>query len=111
MYKLHSSGLAIVRTTDGATIPATAGNRDYVDYLAWVALGNAPGPAVDSTAQQRVQARIDGRERETLLSREVRESLLTLIDALPPGKQAQLAAIKTKVKDVDDEIAALRAQR
>lgn len=110
MYKLHSSALAVVRVSDGATIPASASNRDYVDYLAWVALGNTPGPADDSTAQQRAQAQIDAKERETLLPREVRESLLALIDNLPPGKQTQLAATKAKVRAVDAEIATLRAK-
>jgi hypothetical protein len=44
-YALTSSG-AIRRTTDGATIPADPGNRDYADYLAWIAAGNTPQPYV-----------------------------------------------------------------
>lgn len=35
---------SITRTADGALIPADPGNRDYQDYLAWVALGNTPTP-------------------------------------------------------------------
>lgn len=35
----------IQRLDDGAFIPVVAGNRDYEDYLAWVALGNQPQPA------------------------------------------------------------------
>ncbi len=36
---------AIIRTTDKASIPLDEGNRDYQDYLAWVAEGNTPDPA------------------------------------------------------------------
>lgn len=31
----------ILRTSDGANIPCVSDNRDYQDYLAWVAEGNA----------------------------------------------------------------------
>ena len=44
MYKLTNTS-SIIRTTDGAYIPADPGNRDYQDYLTWVALGNTPTPA------------------------------------------------------------------
>lgn len=36
----------IFRVADSALIPATASNIDYQQYLAWVALGNTPGPYV-----------------------------------------------------------------
>ena len=35
----------VIRTTDGAAIPFDSDNRDYVEYLAWLAEGNAPTPA------------------------------------------------------------------
>ncbi len=44
MYKLLQS-LDVTRISDGAYIPANEGNRDYVDYLAWVSEGNTPEPA------------------------------------------------------------------
>lgn len=58
---------AIVRTADGATIPVDTENRDYADYLAWVAAGNTaaepPAPLVDLvayTADKRWRVEIAG---------------------------------------------------
>lgn len=45
MYKLIINGLMVQRVSDGAMIPFHAGNRDYQDYLEWLALGNQPTPA------------------------------------------------------------------
>jgi hypothetical protein len=44
-YQL-TSGNCILRFGDGAIIPPDSGNIDYQTYLAWVAEGNAPEPAV-----------------------------------------------------------------
>jgi hypothetical protein len=35
----------ICRISDGASIPLAPGNRDYQEYLAWLAEGNEPLPA------------------------------------------------------------------
>jgi hypothetical protein len=44
MYKLtkHTS---IQRLADNASIPADPANRDYAEYLEWLAAGNTPQPA------------------------------------------------------------------
>ena len=35
----------IIRKSDGASIPKDPDNRDYAEYLAWVAAGNTPDAA------------------------------------------------------------------
>ncbi len=46
-YQLTADGLMIRATIRGAVawIPVDDGNRDYQDYLRWVAAGNTPDPA------------------------------------------------------------------
>ena len=44
MYQL-TEGDTILRTTDGAFIPADLANTDYAKYLAWLAAGNEPESA------------------------------------------------------------------
>jgi hypothetical protein len=42
MYKITNMG---VRRTDGADIPNDPANRDWAEYLKWLAQGNTPLPA------------------------------------------------------------------
>jgi len=44
MYQLTSHDI-ILRLADGACIPQAPGNRDYREYLEWLAEGNTPLPA------------------------------------------------------------------
>ena len=43
MYKLDKFG-GIIRTIDGASIPADPNNLDYAEFLIWQAAGNTPLP-------------------------------------------------------------------
>ena len=46
MYRLTSSPTTVHRLTDNAFIPFDGGNRDYQEYLEWLAEGNTPEPYV-----------------------------------------------------------------
>lgn len=49
MYKLHATNSqAIIRLADNAFIPLDPQNRDYAEYLEWLAEGNQPLPADES---------------------------------------------------------------
>ena len=45
MYKLTTDAKVVKRLTDGAFIPFDVNNKDYCEYLAWVAQGNTPEAA------------------------------------------------------------------
>lgn len=45
MYKLTSDNNVVLRISDNAFIPLVDGNKDYAEYLQWLAEGNTPLPA------------------------------------------------------------------
>lgn len=55
MYKMTSSD-GVIRSSDGAFIPANPENADYQAYLAWVAAGNTPLPALSLDEQKNAQS-------------------------------------------------------
>lgn len=118
-YKLHKDGQSIIRD-DGAFIPADPLNRDYADYLAWVADGNTADPADVPDPKLAIQAEIDTLEASTYLTRGARELHLRL---MLQDAQAQATAQNTtvdavlatvpyygKLKAIDEQVAALRSQ-
>lgn len=46
MYKIANDNY-VIRLVDEAWIPYMPGNRDYQEYLEWLAQGNEPEPADD----------------------------------------------------------------
>ena len=45
MYRLLETQKHVQRIADNAIIPFDSDNRDYQEYLEWVAEGNTPDPA------------------------------------------------------------------
>lgn len=43
-YQLTSTDEQVIRTVDQAWIPNDPGNRDWVEYEAWLAAGGIPDP-------------------------------------------------------------------
>ena len=68
MYQLTHTE-SILRTTDGACIPADPSNSDYAAYLRWLDAGNTPAPPPDpDLAALRAQALAQTRtERQPII--------------------------------------------
>ncbi|WP_156545882.1 hypothetical protein [Cupriavidus sp. D384] len=53
MYQLNKNlkgeVSCVIRISDGAAIPFDEDNRDYSEYLEWIAAGNTPLPAEEAT--------------------------------------------------------------
>lgn len=85
MYKILPT--CIFRISDSAYIPIDEDNRDYREYLQWVALGNIPNPYVALPTP--IPAAITMRQaRLALLDAGKLSSIDTAIDSLPsPQKE------------------------
>jgi hypothetical protein len=88
VYQLiRTSG--VIRLSDGASIPQDQGNRDWREYLDWVAAGNTPLPA---TAQVDVASGRDG--LHALVARRSDR-----IGALPGG---QVESLKLRLDNLEN---------
>lgn len=104
MYKLTQSPTTVHRLSDNAFIPFDGGNRDYQEYLEWLAESNQPDPYVaplPSVPQSitRRQCAIELRERQLITPLEALNMTKT---ATPP---AMIQAIFDSMQESDGIIA------
>jgi hypothetical protein len=104
MYKLTSSPTTVQRLTDNAFIPFDGGNRDYQEYLAWLAEGNTPEPYIPPPPPvpqsiTRRQCAIELRERQLITPLEALNMTKT---ATPP---AMIQALFDQMEETDRIIA------
>lgn len=111
MYKLNKTGF-ITRLSDSASIPPDPDNSDYAEYLHWLSEGNTPTPADVPDPKLAAQGKISALESQNMLPRVVREYLLADFadKAVKAGRDPMLLPAYAKLKALDDQIAALRAQ-
>lgn len=58
MYQLTTNGKAVIRLTDGATIPLPANESEGWAYEHWLAAGNTPQPAPVPTLAERIKSAV-----------------------------------------------------
>ena len=98
MYKLtkHNS---IQRLSDNASIPPDPANRDYAEYLEWLAAGNTPEPA-EPLPDPRIA------EIQLRLLQIEQESVRALRGQAVRGRPADI----TKLTKLEDEADTLRSE-
>jgi len=72
MYKLTQFE-TIKRLIDGACIPPNPANRDYQEYLEWLAKGNTPEPAYTPEELAEKQKAEEAAAQEKLIVEKMRE--------------------------------------
>lgn len=116
MYK-QTKYNSITRLSDNASIPADPANRDYANYLLWLAEGNTPEPADPEPAPSALQ-QIQKLEQDNALAlqRTTREVLLALMEkeaaalGVTPTQLRKVNPGYRRVKELDEQITALRDQ-
>ena len=88
-YKLREGG--VLDTETNAHIPDAGGNRDWQEYLEWLAEGNTPDPAdpppVPPTGGELFDQQIDGDP--------VTKALVDELEVLSPGYRGRARARMT----------------
>ena len=73
MYKISPTAYGVIRLADMACIPPDHANRDYQEYLEWLAKGNEPLPAYTPAELAEKQKAEDEAARERLIAEKTRE--------------------------------------
>ena len=115
MYRLTSSGNAVIRIADGAFVPADPENIDFAAYVQWLAVGNVPlsADAPPPTKAQRVAAVLNALPRP--MTREQVQTTIIACEAYAKANSLPLTYIyaKTKLytlsKDAEAACAAIEA--
>jgi hypothetical protein len=102
MYKLTQSPTTVHRTIDNAFIPFDGGNRDYQEYLQWLAEGNTPEPYVPPPPPvpqsiTRRQCAIELRERNLIAAQEALDMTRT---GIPPAMVQQIFSTMTETNKI-----------
>lgn len=97
-YQLAKDG--VVRKSDGALIPESESNSDWVEFRHWLEAGGVPDPITPVDQNAALWAQIFDLEAQKLMPRALRDIILK--DASNPAYQT--------VKALDDQIKSLKAE-
>lgn len=94
----------VLRVSDGGNIPLDADNRDYREYLAWVAVGNTPDPVDPPTAGELAVMAQAEKDRQDLLEAKAYAKLTTMSGMSPSQiKTDYTNNVKTTAQIIDSQ--------